>query len=58
MNLKISTEGTIPPAEPDAFDGLTALILDTLSPNSRRVYAHTYRRWREFTWERGLGVFD
>ena len=29
-----------------------------MSPNARRVYAHTYRCWREFAWQRGLDVFD
>ena len=43
-------------AEQTTFDRTVAIVLDTLSPTSRRVYGRTYRAWRQFAAEHGFDV--
>ncbi len=44
-------------AGPEAiFDKAVAIVLDTLSPTSRRVYHQTYRAWCQFATEHGFDV--
>ena len=45
-------------AEPSIFDKAVAIVLDTLSPTSRRVYLRTYRAWRQFTTDHGSDVME
>ena len=37
--------------EPSVFNKALAIVLDTLSPTSRRVYFRTYRAWTQFAAE-------
>lgn len=43
-------------AEQSIFDKAVAIVLDTLSPTSRRVYLRTYRAWTQFASEHGFDV--
>ena len=45
-------------AEQSIFDKAVAIVLDTLSPTSRRVYHRTYRAWCQFATEHGFDVMD
>ena len=45
-------------AEQSIFDKAVAIVLDTLSPTSRRVYFRTYRAWTQFAIERGFDVME
>ena len=38
------------------FDRVVSIVLDTLSPTSRRVYYRTYRAWRQFATEHSFDV--
>ena len=40
------------------FDRTVAIVLDTLSPTSRRVYDRTYRAWWQFAAEHGFDVME
>ena len=40
------------------FDKAVAIVLDTLSPTSRRVYFRTYRAWTQFAAEHGSDVME
>ena len=42
--------------EQTIFDRTVAIVLDTLSPTSRRVYGRTYRAWRQFAVEHDFDV--
>ena len=41
-------------AQQTIFDRTVAIVLDTLSPTSRRVYDRTYRAWLQFSLEHGV----
>ena len=45
-------------AEQSIFDKAVAIVLDTLSPTSRRVYFRTYRAWTQFAAEHGFDVME
>lgn len=38
------------------FQAAAAVVADSLSPTSRRVYACTFRAWQKFTEENGIGI--
>ena len=40
----------------DLFARATEIVLQTLSPRSRRVYQHTFKQWRAFCADRDLDV--
>ena len=42
--------------EPSIFDKAVAIVLDTLSPTSRRVYLRTYRAWTKFANDHSFDV--
>ncbi len=48
MNQRLSIQGVISRRPEHPFHAITELIAQTLSPNSRRVYQHTYDAWRAF----------
>ena len=56
MTLDISPYTGHELAEQTTFDRTVAIVLDTLSPTSRRVYGRTYRAWRQFAAEHGYNV--
>ena len=58
MNRSLAKPSAISTREPDPFDQVTATILDSLAPTSRRVYAHTYRQWCAFAERNGLDTFN
>ena len=43
-------------AEQSIFDKAVAIVLDTLSPTSRRVYLRTYRAWTKFANDHSFDV--
>ena len=45
-------------AEQSIFDNAVAIVLDTLSPTSRRVYHRTYRAWCQFATEHSFAVME
>ena len=45
-------------AQQSIFDKAVAIVLDTLSPTSRRVYHRTYRAWTQFATEHGSDVME
>lgn len=48
MNQRLSIQGVISRRPEHPFHAITELIAQTLSPNSRRVYQHTYDAWCDF----------
>ena len=56
MNQDISPHTGHELAQQTTFDRTVAIVLDTLSPTSRRVYGRTYRAWRQFATEHGFDV--
>lgn len=40
------------------FNKAVAIVLDTLSPTSRRVYLRTYRAWSQFAGDRGFDLME
>ena len=56
MNQDISPHTGHELAQQTTFDRTVAIVLDTLSPTSRRVYGRTYRAWRQFAAEHGFDV--
>ena len=58
MNKDISPHTGHELAEQSIFDKAVAIVLDTLSPTSRRVYDRTYRAWQQFAAEHGFDVME
>ena len=58
MTQAITAHSSQDLAEQSIFDKAVAIVLDTLSPTSRRVYDRTYRTWRQFATEREFDVME